>query len=203
MLLQLFLRIIFSNTLTYDWNAWYRSWVKSQCMADEPHAVGISLKCSKNLFCGTCNDVWPKYRFFSTLFICQQLWGMWTVHLYIASIHICNLRWLYLSAYWYLHIFFVCLCFSSIVGVVIWHARWDLFCQGEAFHWYGSKIIFCSMFTSVSPKNIFFNIMNFVGIGSHMTFLFPCYYSIHFDIYIPISVYIFIFLHIFVWECLK
>ena len=75
---------------------------------------------------------------------------------------------------------FVCVCFSSIMGVVIWHARWAPFCHGEAFHWYGSKILFCSMYTSVCPKNIFFNIMNFVGIGSHMTFLFPSPYSIHF-----------------------
>ena len=112
-------------------------------------------------------------QIFSTLFICQQLWGMWTVHFYIVFIHICNLRWLYLSAYWYLHIFFVCVCFSSIMGVVIWHARWAPFCHGEAFHWYGSKIIFAVCIPLYPPKNIFFNIMNFVGIGSHVTFLFP------------------------------
>ena len=34
-------------------------------MADEPHEVGISLKCSTNLFCGTCNALWPQYRFFN------------------------------------------------------------------------------------------------------------------------------------------
>ena len=51
------------------------------------------------------------------------------------------------------------------------------------------------------PQKHFFNIMNFVGIGSHMTsFLFPCHYSMHFYVYMPISVYIFIFLHIF---CLR
>ena len=139
-------------------------------------------------------------QIFSTLFICQQLWGMWTIHFYIAFLHICNLRWLYLSAYWSLHIFFVCVCFSSIMGVVIWHARWAPFCHGEAFHWYGSKILFCSMYNSVCSKNIFFNIMNFVGIGSYMIFLFPCQDSIHFYVYMLLSVYMFIFLHIF---CLR
>ena len=34
-------------------------------MADEPNEVGISLKCSTNLFCSTCNALWPQYRFFN------------------------------------------------------------------------------------------------------------------------------------------
>ena len=40
------------------------------------------------------------------------------------------------------------------------------------------------------------NIINFLGIASHITFTFPSHYSIHFHVYMPISVYIFIFLHI-------
>ena len=47
------------------------------------------------------------------------------------------------------------------------------------------------------PQKHVFNIMNFVGIVSHMTFLFPCHYSIHFMytcLYICLHFYIF---HIF------
>ena len=82
----------------------------------------------------------------------------------------------------------------------------DMACQMSSFlPWGGTSLIwfknhFCSMYTFVSTKNIFFNIMNFVGIESHMTCLFPCHYSIHFYIYMPISIYMFIFLHIF---CLR
>ena len=127
-----FSELLFINTLTYNWNAWYRSWVKWQCMADEPHEVRISLKCSTNLFCGTCNALWPQYRFFSASFICQQLWGMWTIHFLIVFIHICNLRGL-ISVFLLIfsHIF-VCVSFSSKVGVVIWRARWAPFPHGEA-----------------------------------------------------------------------
>ena len=78
-----------------------------------------------------------------------------------------------------------------------WHGRWGFFPHGEAFHWYGPKIIFCSMYTLVSPQKHFFNIMNCVGIASHITFTFPSDYSINFHVYMLISVYILIFLHIF------
>ena len=102
-----------------------------------------------------------------------------------------------------LHIF-VCKCFSKIVGEVIWHGRWAPFHHGEEFHWYGPKIIYCSMYTSVSPPKHFFNIINFVGIASHTTFTFPSHYSINFHVYMLISDYILIFLHIFfIWECLE
>ena len=47
------------------------------------------------------------------------------------------------------------------------------------------------------PKTFFFNIINFVGIASHITFTFPSHYSINVHVYMPISVYILIFLHIF------
>ena len=33
-------------------------------IADEPHKVDISLKYSMNLFCSTCNGLWPQYIFF-------------------------------------------------------------------------------------------------------------------------------------------
>ena len=46
------------------------------------------------------------------------------------------------------------------------------------------------------PKH-FFNMMHFVGIASHMTFTFSSHYSINFNVLMPISVYILIFLHIF------
>ena len=49
----------------------------------------------------------------------------------------------------------------------------------------------------ISPKNHFFNIMNFVGIASHIKCTFLSDYSIHFHVYMLISVYILIFLHIF------
>ena len=59
------------------------------------------------------------------------------------------------------------------------------------------KIIFCSMYTSVSPQKHFFNIMNFVGIASHIKCTFLSDYPIHFHVCMLISVYILIFLHIF------
>ena len=34
-------------------------------MADEPHEEGISLECSTNIFCSTCNALCPQYRFFN------------------------------------------------------------------------------------------------------------------------------------------
>ena len=68
------------------------------------------------------------------------------------------------------------------------------------FYGYGPKIIFCSMYTSVSPQKHFFNIMNLVGIASHITSTFLSDYSINFHVYMLISVYILIFLHIF---CLR
>ena len=50
------------------------------------------------------------------------------------------------------------------------------------------------------PPKTFLNIMSFVGIESHMIFLFPCHYSIHFYVYMPISVYILIFLSDNAWN---
>ena len=97
------------------------------------------------------------------------------------------------------HIFHPCM-------FLINHGCSDMACQmSSLLPWRGISLIwfknlFCSMYTSVCLKNIFFNIMHFVGIGSHLIFLFPCHYSIHFYVYMPISVYMFIFLHIF---CLR
>ena len=71
--------------------------------------------------------------------------------------------------------------------------------------WWGISLIWFKnhflqyVYFCIPPKH-FFSIMNVVGIVSHMTFLFPCHYSIHVYIYMPISVYILIFLHIF---CLR
>ena len=102
----------------------------------------------------------------------------------------------------YIFTYFLSACFLQIVGEVIWHGRWASFPCGEEFHWYGPKIIFCSMYTSVSPKKNFFNIMNFVGIASHITCTFLSDYSINFHVYMLISVYILIFLYIFCLQIL-
>ena len=59
-----------------------------------------------------------------------------------------------------------------------------------------SKNYFCSMYTSVSPQKHFFNIRNLVGIVSHITCTLLSDYSINFHVYMLISVYISIFLHI-------
>ena len=64
------------------------------------------------------------------------------------------------------------------------------------------KLFFAIYIFLYLPKNIFFNIMNLVGIASHITCTFLSDYSINFHVYMLISVYILIFLHIFVWECL-
>ena len=79
----------------------------------------------------------------------------------------------------------------------------DMACQMSSLPPWGSisliwfKNPFFSMYTSVSPKTIFSNIMNFVEIGSHMTFLFPCHYSIHFYVYMSIYMSTFSYFYIF------
>ena len=50
-----------------------------------------------------------------------------------------------------------------------------------------------SMYTSVSPQKYVFNIMNLVGIASHITFTFLSDYSINFHVYMFLSVYIWYF----------
>ena len=59
------------------------------------------------------------------------------------------------------------------------------------------KSFFYNMYTSVSPQKHFLKIMNLVGIASHITCTFLSDYSINFHVYMLISVYIWIFLHIF------
>ena len=65
---------------------------------------------------------------------------------------------------------------------------------GEAFHWYGPKIIFAVCILSVSLQKHLFNIMNFAWIASHITCNFPlwllykfsCIHAdicLHFDIF--------------------
>ena len=53
------------------------------------------------------------------------------------------------------------------------------------------------MYTSVSPPKHFFNIMNLVGIASHITCTFLSDYTINCHVYMLTSVYILILLHIF------
>ena len=60
--------------------------------------------------------------------------------------------------------------------------------EGISLIW--SKIIFYSMYTSVSLQKYFFNIMNLVRIASHITCTFLSDYSINFHVYMLISVYI-------------
>ena len=52
------------------------------------------------------------------------------------------------------------------------------------------------VYLCIPPKHIF-NIINFAGIVGHITFTFPSHYSINFNVKMPMSVYILIFLHIF------
>ena len=133
----------------------------------------------------------------SIWFICEHLWGMSWVHFLIVFINMCNLRGVYLCFYSYLYIFFVCICFLQIIVEVIWQAQSCSIPLWEVFHWYGPEIIFCSMYNCLSLQKHFFNIMNLVGIASHITCTFLSDYSINFHVYMLISVYILIFLHIF------
>ena len=124
---------------------------------------------------------------------------MWNIHFLIVFVHICNLWGLYLSWYSYLYIF----CLYMFLTASGWSAMaWQMrsLPPWEAFHWYVPKIIFCSMYTSVSPQKHFFNIMNFMGIASHIPCTFLFHYSINFHVYMLLSVCILIFLHIFCLE---
>ena len=60
-----------------------------------------------------------------------------------------------------------------------------------------SKNHFCSMYTFVSPQKHLLNIMNFVGMASHITCTFLSDYSINFHVYMLISVHFLIFLQFF------
>ena len=154
------------------------------------------------VFCSICNALYPPYRFFQH-------------DSFVSNGEACEMyiSWLFLytSATWEAYIcldihiftsFFVFICFLQIVGEVIWHSRPCPLPHWEVFHWYGPKIIFCNVYTSVSPPKHFFNIMNLVGIASHIACTFLSDYSINVHVCMLIFVYILIFLHIFVWECL-
>ena len=78
---------------------------------------------------------------------------------------------------------------------MVWQMMFLVPLGGISLIW--SKIIFCSMYNSVSPQKHFFNIMNLVGIASHITCTLLSDYSINFHVYMLTSVYILIFLHIF------
>ena len=133
---------------------------------------------------------------------------------FVSNCEACEMyiSWLFLytSATWEgyicldIHIFtyFFCICFLQVVGEVIWHGRWCPLPHWEVFHWYGPKIIFCSMHTSYLPKNIFFQHHEFNGncnlyyiyIPLWLLYRFSCihaYVCLHFDIFTY-----------FVWECL-
>ena len=85
------------------------------------------------------------------------------------------------------------------MGDVIWHGRWCLFPYWEVFYGCGPKIIFGHMYISVSPQKHFLNIINLVGIASHITCTFLSDYSINFHVYVLICVFIF---DIFTYFCL-
>ena len=65
--------------------------------------------------------------------------------------------------------------------------------------WMWSQIIFGHMYISVSPQKHFLNIINLVGIASHITCTFLSDYSINFHVYMLICVFIF---DIFTYFCL-
>ena len=79
----------------------------------------------------------------------------------------------------FVHIF--CLCMFLIN-----HGCSDMVCQMSCLLPWGSisliwlKNSFLQYVYFCMHRKHFFNIMNFVGIGSHMTFLFPCNNSTHF-----------------------
>ena len=52
-------------------------------------------------------------------------------------------------------------------------------------------------------QNIFFKMVNVSGIVSHLTFTFPDHFYINVKLYRLISLFILIFLYIFVWEFLR
>ena len=188
-----------SNTLTYNCNVWYTSRVKSQCMADEPHEVGISLKCSKNLFFGTCNALWPQYRFFNIVHLSAIVRHVNYTFLHCFSTYLQLEMAISACILIFAHIF--CLCMFLIN-----HGCSDMACQMNSLPpWGGISLIwfknpFLQYVYFCMPQNISFSVRNFVGTGSHMIFLFPCHYSIHFYIYMLISVYMFILLHMFLSE---
>ena len=90
----------------------------------------------------------------------------------------------------------VCKCFLQIVGKVLWHGRWGPFPHGRHFIDMVQKSFFAVCILLYLSKHLF-NIMNFVGIASHITCTFLSDYSINFHVYMLISVYILIFSHIF------
>ena len=119
---------------------------------------------------------------------------MWNVHFLIVFIHICNLRVLYMSWYSYVYIFFCLHMFLTDNGwsYMAWQMMSLPLLGGISLIW--SKNQFCSMYTSVSAQTHLFNIMNFVGIASHITctflsgllYKFSCMHPdicLHFDIY--------------------
>ena len=72
-------------------------------------------------------------------------------------------------------------------------------CLGMYFLDVVPKIIFGHMYISVSPQKHFLNIINLVGIASHITCTFLSDYSINFHVYMLICVFIF---DIFTYCCL-
>ena len=159
-LLQLFVRIIMSNTLSYDCNAWYRSWVKSQCMTHEPHEVGISLKCLKICFVLHVMLYGPNTDFFNI------------IHLSAIVRHV-NYTFLHcFSTYLQLEMANICLdidlCtyFFNLHMFLINHGCSDMACQmSSILPWGGISLIwfknpFLQYVYFCMPQKHFFNIMH-------------------------------------------
>ena len=182
MLPELFLRNIIYHKLRYNWNAWHRSWVKWHGMADELHEEGISLRCSINIFCSTWNALCPQYRFFQhSSFVSNfepcEMYICW-LFLYTSTTwegYIC--LHIDIFTYFCLHMFLIDSGWSDMAWQMSSLPPWE----DISLIW-SKNHFFCSMYICVSPKNIFFNIINFVGILSHITFTFPSHYSINVNV---------------------
>ena len=151
--------------------------------------------------CSICNAIYPPCRFFNMIHLLAivrhvkctfldcfyshlQLEMAISVFIFISSHLFC------------LHMFLTDSGWSNMTQQIISLLPLggiSLIWSKNHFLWY---VYFC-----ISPKT-FFQHHELVGIASHITCTFLSDYTINFHVYILISVYILIFLHIFVWECL-
>ena len=111
------------------------------------------------------------------------------IFLYCFYPHLTLERAIYVLMLIYSYLFGLHMCFIGCGGS---HMAWPMISfaplVGISLIW--SKFILYSMYTSVSPQKYVFNIMNLVGIASHITFTFLSDYSINFHVYMFLSVYI-------------
>ena len=141
-------------------------------MADEPQEVGISLKCSTNLFAVHVMLYGPSTDFFNI------------IHLSAIARHVnctfLNCFYTYLQLEMAISVFILilshifCLCMF-----VINRGCSDMACQMRSLlPWGGISLIWFKnhflqyVYFCIPPKH-FFN-MHFVGLASHITFIFPC-----------------------------